>query len=212
MFRAILHLIGTGVGVVGEIYRAPMEPSSMSERPELTRHLSGNEFRQWYWLRSELADFARSAGIGASGGKQLLTDRIAALLDGSDFTEPPRTAGPRPGAALAGDLASETVIPSGQRCSQVLRAWFTERIGPGFRYDAPMRDFIASADGRRTLQDAVDHWYATRDDGRREIDPQFEYNRFTRWWRAEHPDDDRAQLLAAWQRYRDRPVDERGRI
>ena len=56
-----------------------------------------------------------------------------------------------------------------------------------------------------TLEDVVQHWYDTRDQGRDEIAPQFEYNRFTRTWRAEHPDGDRKALLAAWWEHRNRP-------
>jgi hypothetical protein len=52
------------------------------ERPPLTDRLSGAEFRRWYWLKDELAGFARSLGVRATGSKQVLTDRISAKLDG----------------------------------------------------------------------------------------------------------------------------------
>ena len=41
-----------------------------------------------YWLKEELSEFARQLGIRATGGKELLTRRIAAKLDGISFAEP----------------------------------------------------------------------------------------------------------------------------
>lgn len=180
-------------------------------RPPLTADLSGTEFLRWYWLKDELAGFARSIGQKATGSKAVLTERIAAALEGREFAEP-SSSRRRSVQQLSGPLTESTVVPAGQRCSQVVRAWLTEQIGPGFRFDAPMREFFAQADGTQTLQDAVAHWHRTRAPDRRDIDPQFEYNRFTRAWHEAHPDGSKEQLLAAWNEYRSRPVDERGRV
>lgn len=75
-----------------------------------------------------------------------------------------------------------------------------------------MRGFFAETDGTQTLRDALDFYYSTRDQSQKAIDPQFEYNRFTRAWHEAHPDGSREELLDAWRDYRRRPVDERGRI
>lgn len=179
-------------------------------RPALTADLAAEEFQRWYWLKDELAAFARVLGIRATGGKELLAARIVAKLSHQEFLEP--DAPQRGGAAqLSSRLSPETVIPAGQRCSQVVRAWMTEQVGEGFRFDAAMRKFFAESDGTRTMKDALDHWHATRGREANEIGAQFEYNRFTRAWCGEHPDGGRDELLAAWQEYRGRPVEERGR-
>ena len=179
----------------------------MSERPELTPALTGDEFRRWYWLKDELIDFARSLQLRTAGSKAVLTDRIAAALDGLPFVEPTTTT--RVAQQLAPPLDATTLIPHGQRCSQVVRAWFFEQVGPGFRFDAPMREYFAAADGTSTLGDALTHWHATRDRAGGAIGEQFEYNRFTRRWHEDNPDGDRAALLAAWREYRSVPADER---
>ncbi|QHC64487.1 hypothetical protein GSU69_18565 [Rathayibacter festucae] len=67
------------------------------------------------------------------------------------------------------------------------------------------------AAGGGTLADAVAFWHASRSSEPRPIDPQFELNRFTRAWHAEHPDGDRSGLLAAWQEYRALLADARPR-
>ncbi|GAC80122.1 hypothetical protein SAMN04488550_1749 [Gordonia malaquae] len=173
-------------------------------RPDLSPALTGTELRRWYWLKDELADFARALGVRTTGGKQVLTARIAAHLDGIDFSEP-AAARRASGRQLSGLLTAETTIPPGQRCSQHVRAWLSDQVGAAFRFDEPMRAFFASADGSTTLADAVAHWHATRDLGPREIGEQFEYNRFTRAWHEANPDGDRTALLAAWHEHRRRP-------
>lgn len=155
----------------------------------------------------ELLHVARSLALPTTGGKQLLTERIAAALDGTEFVEPaPRQARAK---QLSGQLSAETVIPRGQRCSQVVRAWFTEQVGPGFHFDEPLREFFRTTDGTDTLASALAHWHATRHTAPKRIGPQFEYNRFTRDWYIKNPGGTREQLLDAWQAYRARPVDGR---
>lgn len=182
-----------------------------SQRPALTRELTGQELMRWYWLREELAVFARGLGVRASGSKQLLTQRLAAALDGEPFTEPARRRTGN-GTQLSGPLEAETVIPPGQRCSQHIRQWFVQQVGDRFRFDEPMRAFFAAADGTHTLQDALDHYLASRDRGASDIEPQLEYNRFTRAWHEQHPEGTRGELMSAWREYRSQPVDQRGRV
>lgn len=181
-----------------------------SERPALSNDLSGTELLRWYWLKEELAAFARRLGIRATGGKELLAQRIASHLDGCAFTEPAasKTSGAR---QLAGPLTPATTVPAGQRCSQVLRAWFTEEIGQAFHFDGEMRAFFADSDGTQTLADAVEHWHRTRNQDRKTIDPQFEYNRFTRAWHDKFPNGSKEELLIAWRDYRSQPIDARGK-
>lgn len=180
------------------------------KRPGLTGNLTGGELLSWYWLKEELADFARRLGIRATGGKELLAQRIAAKLDDAPFAEPQR-ARRTVRAQLNNPLTPETVIPEGQRCSQIVRAWFIEHVGGSFGFDAEMRSFFAGTDGTQTMQDALDHYRATRERGAKTIDAQFEYNRFTRAWHEANPTGAREDLLHAWQRYRERPIEQRGR-
>lgn len=179
-------------------------------RPRLTDNLTGSEVLRWYWLKEELTDFARRLGIRGTGDKELLTQRIAAKLDDVPFAEPQLTKRATR-AQLDGALTSATVIPEGQRCSQLVRAWFVEQVGAAFGFDAEMRAFFSRTDGTQTMQDALDHYRATREQGLKSIDAQFEYNRFTRAWHEANPTRPREDLLHAWQKYRERPVDQRGR-
>jgi hypothetical protein len=176
-------------------------------RPSFSDALSSREFARWYWTKDELSGFCRSRGLSTSGGKVDLAGRLAAFLDGR--AQPVASARRAPGKQLTEPLAAHTIVPQGQRCSQVLRAWFSDELGSGFHFDAPMREFFAGADGTSTLADALDHWANTRNVERTEIAPQFELNRFTRAWHQTNPAGTREQMLAAWKRHRSLPVDRR---
>ncbi|MFD8976600.1 DUF6434 domain-containing protein [Streptomyces sp. NPDC059593] len=174
-------------------------------RPELSAALSGDELARWYWTLAELTVFAREIGVSRSGGKVALTQRLRAALDGvAPAAAPPRTRSA--GRQLAAPVNGSTVIPEGQRCSQVLREYFRREIGPSFHFDAYMRAFVAESAGR-TLADAIAHWHATRQTAAQlqEIGAQFELNRFLRDWHAEHPAGSRTEALAAWRAHRGRP-------
>jgi hypothetical protein len=153
--------------------------------------------------------------LPSGGSKSDLAEVIGRALDGSPPPNRPnatvqgvptarrKTPSRRQvGQQLTGDLTPATIIPENQRSSQTLRRFFESHVGPNFRFDKPMRDFIATSAGK-ALQQALDHWHATRADrGSTEIAPQFEYNRFMREWHAAHPDATRADAVAAWREYR----------
>lgn len=179
--------------------------TAAGSRPPLTAALTGAELLRWYWTLDELTGLARTMGVARHGGKAAVTARLAAALDGLPLPAAPARRRPAT-AQLAEPVDGGTVIPAGQRCSQVLRRYFVEAIGPGFHFDAFMRDFIAGNAGR-TLADAVAHWHATRPDAARprEIEGQFEFNRFTSAWHRENPAGTRAQALEAWYAHRALP-------
>jgi hypothetical protein len=178
-----------------------------AKRPELTPGLTGREFSRWCWLKAELIACAKTLGIRTTGSKDTLTARITAALDGLPFTEPQATVA-KPGKQLTGHLTSSSVIPAGQRCSRVVRDWFVSQVGTGFRFDAPMREFFARTTGSQTLQDALDHYRATRTTTPQPIDSQFEFNRFTRDWYARNPGGSRQEMLAAWQAVKALPIED----
>lgn len=177
--------------------------SVAEERPSPGEVRDESTLRRWYWLRSELVDIARARGVSTGGAKLELTERIAAHLS---EREAPASAKRSPRVdALPTVLRGDTVIRPGQRCTQQLREWMRSQVGPSFSFDAPMRDAVA-AEGL-TLDELVARWYGTRHRPKGEVAPQFELNRFSRVWHAEHPDGSHAQMLKAWQAHRSRPRD-----
>lgn len=182
-----------------------------SERPALTRELTATEFLRWYWLKAELCAFVRTLGLSATGSKQDVTARIAACLEGK--TPPsPSTRQNKSGKQLEAPLTRETLIPSGQRASQVLREFFEREAGSGFRFTGPIRTFLAESQGDRTLGEAITVYQSGRGQKAEAIGAQFELNRFTRAFHEQHPGATAKEVRAAWIRYRALPVDQRGRV
>lgn len=176
-------------------------------RPPLSAVSTSRELLRWYWLKTELAALAGRLGVGAGGSKQELVARVAAQLDGQ--ARPARTVRRTTAAVpLTEPLAGTTQIPVGQQCSQQLRRYFVAAIGPSFRFDAAMRDFIAAGAGQ-TLEAAVDHWHATRSSPKPPIGIQFELNRFLRRWHQDHPGGSPQEARRAWRVHRARPADRR---
>ena len=182
-----------------------------SARPSLTRDLTATEFLRWYWLKVELSTFARALGLSATGSKQDVTTRITACLEGK--TPPsPSTRQRKAGRQLEAPLTRGTLIPPGQRASEVLREFFEREAGTGFRFTGPIRTFLAESPGDRTLGEAIVLYQSGRGQKTEVIGAQFELNRFTRAFHEQHPGATAKEVRAAWIRYRSLPADQRGRV
>lgn len=183
----------------------------MSEsRPQPNADLPAEEFVRWYWLKSELREFAGQLGVSGAGSKAEITQRIVAELGGKPQVVPEamRSVAARGGVQLQAPMSLADVVPPGQRCSKAVREFMVEQVGPGFRFDGHMRKFFADPNGR-TLGDAVEVWHRTRGADAPGIAAQFEYNTFVRDYRQEHPGASHQEVVTAWRDYRDTPVDRR---
>ena len=168
-------------------------------RPALTRNTSVKDFTDFYWLKAELLDFCRQEGIPCSGSKIELSTRIAHYLETGDIlTTKPKQSSKR-NTAMPCIFERTTVIGTGWRCSQEIRAFFEQEIGPGFHFNKVMRDFIKNGEGK-SLQEAIDAWQDAKRNpaSKTEIEPQFEYMRHMRAYFAAHPQASREEALQAW--------------
>lgn len=176
-------------------------------RPQLVEGLDAAEFTRWYWTMAELSSFAAVLGIARRGPKAELAERIRARLAGESGATRGGQGGPRK-ARLSPPFGYDTVLPDRVVLSRELRDWFIGEVGPSFRSNAALRQFLADGQGR-TLRDALACYLATRHDAAPPIGAQFEYNAFVRSWWARHPDGTAGELAQAWRRWRESPVDER---
>src|SRR5579883_3246514 len=104
----------------------------LTSRPVITAITSAAELKRWYWTKEELSLLAAHLGIATSGSKAHLTGYLCNTLDDvpTDNTvrPPKRKAAPQ----LQPPVGRETIIPVGQRSSQVLRHFFAKEIGKQF--------------------------------------------------------------------------------
>lgn len=161
--------------------------------------MSADAFRDVYRLKAEPVGFCRAHGLPVSGGKGEPVARIAAFLrDGTVVRPAPPSR--RPQAKLPDVLTLGTRIGAGWRCGQPLRAFFEVESGPSFRFNQALVAFVR--DGR-TLGEAPDVWRVAA--GPAPLAAQFEYNRYTRGYRAAHPAASPGEVRAAWWAKRSRP-------
>ena len=172
-------------------------------RPELTRDLNVDDFRNFYWLKEELQTFCRGNGISASGSKIEITDRIAVFLETGEIQKPMRKRSTSTKQVKLKELSLDTVITENHRCSQVVRAFFKSVI-PKFHFSTYIQNYFKENVGK-TYGDVVDAWYEEEERKKdpsyeKQIGSQFEYNQFIRDYFADpkNKGENRKDAIKAW--------------
>jgi Domain of unknown function (DUF6434)/SAP domain-containing new25 len=160
-------------------------------RPNIEDCSSSDEFRRWYYLKSELVDFAKTNGIPSNVGKFEIADRIAAVLNSEPLPQPTKLS---PQSRF--DWANATLTPNMHITDNVsfgpnVRGFFKAHIGPAFVCNSDFMDWVRHHVGV-SLSDAVDAWKMLE---ARKTDPDFQtrirshnqYNQFTRDILAANP-------------------------
>ena len=151
----------------------------MNERPELSRDISVEVFRNYYYLKEELVKFCRKYDLQTTGSKQELTDRIAYFLETGKKKS---ASSKRIQAESVGDITENTLIEANIVCSEKHRAFFKERIGKTFSFNVAFQKWLKNNAGK-TYADAIQAYYAILEEKKKRktvIDKQFEYNTYIR--------------------------------
>ena len=151
----------------------------MNERPELSRDISAEVFRNYYYLKEELVKFCRKYDLQTTGSKQELTDRIAYFLETGKKKS---ASSKRIQAESVGEITENTLIEANIMCSEKHRAFFKERIGKTFSFNVAFQKWLKSNAGK-TYADAIQAYYAILEEKKKSktvIDKQFEYNTYIR--------------------------------
>ncbi|MEG0473334.1 MAG: SAP domain-containing protein, partial [Solibacillus sp.] len=61
-------------------------------RPNLTKDINVESFKDFYWLKEELQSFCRENGLSATGSKIEISDRIETFLQTGEIKKPIRKA------------------------------------------------------------------------------------------------------------------------
>ena len=171
-------------------------------RPNLTKDISVDSFKDFYWLKEELQSFCRENGISASGSKTEISDRIETFLQTGEIKKPIRKSVNSKSERQV-NLNLDTVISENHRCSQNVRAFFKTVI-PNFHFSTYIQNFFKNNTGK-TYQDVVDAWYKEEErkkdpSYKKKIAPQFEYNQFIRDFFADSTNQgkSREEAIEAW--------------
>ncbi|PEA53210.1 cytoplasmic protein [Bacillus pseudomycoides] len=173
-------------------------------RPNLTRDISIQDFKNFYWLKEELQSFCREHGISASGSKIEITDRIETFLQTGEIKKALRKPKSKTQSQTQANLSLDTVITENHRCSQDVRAFFKTIISPKFHFSTYIQNYFKNNVGK-TYRDVVAAWYEEEERKKdpvykKDIAPQFEYNQFTRDFFADpnNKGKSRKEAIEAW--------------
>ncbi|MHC0035354.1 DUF6434 domain-containing protein [Pseudoneobacillus sp. C159] len=182
-------------------------------RPTLTKDISIEDFKNYYWLKEELQIYCREIGISATGSKMDITKRIEIFLRTGEVISLIRKSRGNSKSKLTvlKEINLDTVITENHRCSQEVRAFFKSAISPKFHFSTFIQNYIKNNIGK-TYRDVVAAWH---EEEKRKKDPayqtnissQFEYNQFTRDFFADPKNQgkSREDVIEAWNKIKKLP-------
>lgn len=171
----------------------------MNERPPLTKGLDSQTFRKYYYLKEELTEFCRANGLPASGGKELLTERISHFLD-TGKNLPAFPSAPKKKAVAPDKIEPTTEIEPNFVCSEKHRAFFKEQLGESFTFRVAFQKWLKANTGK-TYADAIIAYRQIMEQQKSEkpaIDRQFEYNTYIRDFFADNHDKTLTDAICCW--------------
>lgn len=169
----------------------------MDERPDLDKNLDEVTFRNYYYLKEELAEFCRANGLPVSGNKMELTERIADYLASGEI-KPVEKIKKTKNRVM--QISEESLIESDFICSEKHRAFFKEIIGNGFSFNVQFQKWL-KANAGKTYAEAIAAYheiFAEKKKGSAEIGRQFEYNTYIRAFFEDNPDKSLQQAIQCW--------------
>ena len=171
----------------------------MESRPELTRGLDSQTFREYYYLKEELLAFCRANHLPVSGGKQELTERIACFLDTGEVPQAPAGRSVAHTKA-ASEITRNSIIEDGFVCTETHRAFFRKEIGSRFSFNVQFQQWLKGNAGK-TYDDAIrayDEILEEKKTGKSTIGKQFEYNTYIRDFFADNPGKTLEDAVRCW--------------
>lgn len=169
----------------------------MDNRPELSRELNADVFRQYYYLKEELVRFCRANCLPASGSKAELTERIAYYLKTGKVLSPVQK---RKTSAVTEAITESTLIEENIVCSEKHRAFFKEKIGKSFSFNMQFQKWLKGNAGK-TYADAITAYHQIMEQkktAKTTIDKQFEYNTYIRDFFADNQGRNLDDAIRCW--------------
>ena len=174
----------------------------MDTRPNLTKEININDFKDFYWLKSELMNFCQEIGISSSGGKIEIANRITEYLETGKApkTKTKKTKKlPQP----THPITKETIIGIEYRSYKEKKEFFQSVIGNNFTFTVHLLDYFKQNAGKKTYSDVIKEWHKEQELKKdpnfvKEIAPQFEYNIYIREFLNDNPDKSKNDAIKYW--------------
>ena len=161
------------------------------QRPDIYDIKSGKELQRWYWLKAELVAHCQALEIPYTGSKLTITERLAHFLDTGKIAQPKRWRAQSSFNWARAELQPDTMITDSYRNGPNVRRFFSEHIGPRFRFNIAFMQWMKTNVGK-TLADAVDAWEAIEQEQKTagfksKIPASNQYNQYLRDFFAANP-------------------------
>jgi len=175
----------------------------MDKRPQLTKKISIQDFKDFYWLKEELIAFCKTEALQRTGSKIEIATRIEQYLKtGEKIKDKPKQAKSSKFDWNTAPLTLQTVITDNYKNSENVRQFFTNQLGTSFKFNVVFMNWMKANVGK-TLQEAVQAWEEIREAKKankkpKDIAPQFEYNTYLRDFLAANPDKSRSVGITLW--------------
>jgi hypothetical protein len=189
---------------------ATLKTSLNLKRPELTKAISSNIFKSYYWNKKELVGFCLAHGLVANGSKFELAERINIYLRTGIAINP--AAVKRCGKWDNAQPITLTTPVINYKNDAKTKEFFVSQIRSKFHFNDYLRSFAKTPDldGSITYADLVAGWYKAEDakktlPQKAPIGKQFQFNQFQRDFYRNEIGKSRQQCLDAWKLVRSAP-------
>lgn len=166
-------------------------------RPELTKDLKSEEFKEYYFLKEELKGFCRENNLKTGGSKSELEERIIHFLDTGESLKPQKNKRV-PKNDSNEKITLDSKIGENFKCSEDKREFFENEIGKGFKFKVKFQKWL-KANPDKTYQDAVDAYNEIQSSKEKtKIGKQFQYNQYIRDFFADNNDRTLEEAIECW--------------
>ncbi|MEL6972550.1 MAG: DUF6434 domain-containing protein [Bacteroidota bacterium] len=183
------------------------------QRPDIYDIKSGKELQRWYWLKAELVAHCQALEIPYTGSKLTITERLAHFLDTGKIAQPKRWRAQSSFNWARAELQPDTMITDSYRNGPNVRRFFSEHIGPRFRFNIAFMQWMKTNVGK-TLADAVDAWEAIEQEQKTagfksKIPASNQYNQYLRDFFAANPKRSMKEARKCWAKKTEGPAPHR---
>jgi hypothetical protein len=155
-------------------------------RPQLTKDMKSEDFKEYYFLKEELKDFCKKEGLRVSGSKNDLEKRIIYYLDtGKSLDENIKSTDKSKNHSKTNnndpqEITLDAVLGENFKCSEDKREFFEKEIGKEFKFKVKFQKWLKE-NPDKTYQDAIDAYHELQSSKEKtKIDKQFQYNQYIR--------------------------------
>ena len=168
----------------------------MTNKALLTKNLTPDEFKNYYFLKEELKDFCRTEGLKVSGSKQDLEKRIIHYLSTGKELREEVVKGHS--IEVATEISLDSKLGRNFKCSEDKREFFEKEIGNGFKFKVKFQKWL-KANPDKTYRDAIEAYYKIQNSNEKtEIAKQFQYNQYIRDFFEDNKDKSLDDAIKCW--------------